>query len=141
MLAIILTARILGLELGVARAVGAISFSVIIGLLMHAIFRKDEEQRTEETLAAMGSMNLDGRPLWKTTIYFAFMIGILVFANWGKPDINTGVWYTIYSTKWVITGILSLGFASVMVTVVLRPILEDGRQRRCGCNYRIDVSK
>ena len=114
-LAIILTARILGMELGIARAVGAVAFSVVIGLLMHAIFRKDEEQRTEETLAAMGSMNLDGRPLWKTTIYFAFMIGILVFANWGKPDINTGVWYTIYSTKWVITGILSLGFASVMV--------------------------
>ncbi len=114
-LAIILTARILGMELGIARAAGAVSFSVVIGLLMHAIFRKEEEQRTEETLATMGSMNLDGRPLWKTTIYFAFMVGILVFANWGKPDINTGFWYSIYSTKWIITGALSLGFAAVMV--------------------------
>jgi len=114
-LAIILTARILGLELGVARAVGAVVFSVVIGLLMHAIFRKEEEQRTEETLAAMAGKSLDGRALWKTTIYFAFMIGVLVFANWGKPDTDTGIWYSIYSSKWFITALLSLGFAAVLV--------------------------
>jgi uncharacterized membrane protein YraQ (UPF0718 family) len=114
-LAIILTARILGLELGVARAVGAVVFSVVIGLLMHAIFRKEEEQRTEDTLAAMAGKSLDGRALWKTTIYFAFMVGVLVFANWGKPDIDTGLWYSIYSSKWIITGLLSIGFAAVLV--------------------------
>jgi uncharacterized protein len=114
-LAIILTARILGLELGVARAVGAVVFSVVIGLLMHAIFRKEEEQRTEDTLAAMAGKSLDGRALWKTAIYFAFMVGVLVFANWGKPDTDTGLWYTIYSSKWIITGLLSIGFAAVLV--------------------------
>jgi uncharacterized protein len=114
-LAIILTARILGLELGVARAVGAVVFSVVIGLLMHAIFRKEEEQRTEDTLAAMAGKSLDGRALWKTGIYFAFMVGVLVFANWGKPDIDTGLWYSIYSSKWIITGLLSIGFAAVLV--------------------------
>ena len=114
-LAIILTARILGLELGVARAVGAVVFSVVIGLLMHAIFRKEEEQRTEDTLAAMAGKSLDGRALWKTTIYFAFMVGVLVFANWGKPDTDTGLWYSIYSSKWIITGLLSIGFAAVLV--------------------------
>jgi uncharacterized protein len=114
-LAIILTARILGLELGVARAVGAVVFSVVIGLLMHAIFRKEEEQRTVETLAAMAGQSLDGRALWKTTIYFAFMVGVLVFANWGKPDVDTGLWYSIYSSKWLITALLSIGFATVLV--------------------------
>ncbi|MBI4964064.1 MAG: permease [Desulfomonile tiedjei] len=114
-LAIILTARILGVELGVARAVGAVVFSVVIGLLMHAIFRKEEEERTEETLAAMAGKSLDGRPLWQTTIYFAFMIGVLVFANWGKPDLDTGLWYSIYSSKWIVTGLLSIGFAAVLV--------------------------
>jgi len=114
-LAIILTARILGLEIGVARAVGAVVFSVVIGLLMHAIFRKDEEQRTAETLAAMAGKSLDGRALWKTTIYFAFMVGVLVFANWGKPETDTGLWYSIYSSKWIITGLLSIGFAAVLV--------------------------
>jgi uncharacterized protein len=114
-LAIILSARILGLEIGVARAVGAVSFSVIIGLLMHVIFRKDEEQRTQETLAAMAGKRLDGRPLWQTAIYFAFMVGILVFANWGKPDTDTGLWYAIFSSKWLIAALLSLGFAAVLV--------------------------
>jgi uncharacterized membrane protein YraQ (UPF0718 family) len=86
-LAIILTGRILGLEMGVARAVGAVTFSIIIGLLMHLIFRKEEEKRTEATLAAMAGMTHDMRPLWQTAIYFALMVGVLVFANWGKPDV------------------------------------------------------
>jgi uncharacterized membrane protein YraQ (UPF0718 family) len=114
-LAIILTARILGFEMGVARAAGAISFSVIIGLLMHLIFHKEEEERTEETLAAIAGKRFDGRPLWQTTIYFAFMVGVLVFANWGKPDIEIGLWNLIYSSKWVITGVLAFGFAGVLV--------------------------
>jgi uncharacterized protein len=114
-LAIILTARILGVELGIARAVGAVAFSVIIGLLMHLIFRKEEEARTEATLAAMAGMTHEVRPLWQTTIYFALMVGILVFANWGKPDIEEGLWYTIYSSKWIIAGILGIGFAATLV--------------------------
>jgi uncharacterized membrane protein YraQ (UPF0718 family) len=114
-LAIILTARILGVEIGVARAVGAVSFSVIIGLLMHLIFRKEEEARTEATLATMGKMSLDGRPLWQTTVYFALMVGVLVFANWGKPDLDTGLWYAIYSAKWIIAGLLGIGFAAALV--------------------------
>ena len=115
-LAIILTARILGLEMGVARAVGAISFSVIIGLLMHVDFsEKEEEQRTEATMAAMAGVTHDMRPLWQTTIYFGLMIGVLVFANWGKPDTQEGLWYTIYSSKWIISGILGIGFAATLV--------------------------
>jgi uncharacterized membrane protein YraQ (UPF0718 family) len=114
-LAIILSARILGWEIGIARAVGAVTFSVIIGLLMHFIFRKEEEKRTEATLAAMAGMTHEVRPLWQTTVYFALMVGILVFANWGKPDVHEGLWYTIYSAKWVIAGVLGLGFAVVLV--------------------------
>lgn len=114
-LAIILTARILGLEMGIARAVGAVSFSVIIGLLMHFIFRKEEEARTKATLAAMDKMSLDGRPLWQTAVYFALMVGILVFANWGKPDAESGLWYAIYSSKWIIAALLGLGFAAALV--------------------------
>jgi uncharacterized membrane protein YraQ (UPF0718 family) len=114
-LAIILTARILGLEMGVARAIGAVSFSVVIGLLMHLIFRKEEEQRTQATLAAMAGMTHEVRSLWQTTIYFALMVGILVFANWGKPDIEQGLWYAIYSSKWIIAALLGVGFAVSLV--------------------------
>ena len=83
-LAIVLTARILGLELGIARAVGAILFSVIIGLLMHLIFRKEE---AEKALAQAETPEPESsRPLWQNAVYFAAMVGILVFANWGAPN-------------------------------------------------------
>ncbi|HRZ28724.1 MAG TPA: permease, partial [Spirochaetota bacterium] len=67
-LAIILTARILGFELGVARAVGAIVFSIVIGLIMHFIYRKEENQHAEAQMAMPDPP--DGRPLWQTIIYF-----------------------------------------------------------------------
>ena len=113
-LAIILTARILGPELGVARAVGAVAFSVIIGLLMQLIFRKEEQERANSMPPSIGAAE-EERPLWKTSIYFALMIGILVFANWGKPDESVGLWHSIYSAKWLITTLLSAGFAFVLV--------------------------
>ncbi len=81
-LAIILTARILGLELGVARAVGAIVFSVVIGLLMHLIYRKEEQEKIEAQ-TVMPEQQVS-RPLWKNALYFASMVGILVFANWAR---------------------------------------------------------
>jgi hypothetical protein len=83
-LAIILTARVLGFELGVARAIGAISFSVIIGLLMHLFFRKGEK---EKAAGAQGFAVIEeeSRPLWKSAVFFAAMVGILIFVNWGRP--------------------------------------------------------
>jgi len=102
-LAIILTARILGFELGVARAVGAIAFSVIIGLLMHLIYRKEENQKAED--AAVMPEDGKSRPLWKNALYFASMVGVLVFANWAKPIESGGAWSAIYSAKWIITGV------------------------------------
>ncbi len=85
-LAIILTARILGFELGVARAVGAIGFSVVIGLIMHFIYRKEELEKANGQLG-MPEPEVS-RPLWKNAVFFAAMVGVLVFANWGTP----GTW-------------------------------------------------
>jgi uncharacterized membrane protein YraQ (UPF0718 family) len=81
-LAIILTARVLGLEIGIARAVGAIVFSVVIGLSMHFIYRKEELEKANSQMA-MPEPQVS-RPLWKNTLYFASMVGILVFANWAR---------------------------------------------------------
>jgi len=108
-LAIVLTARVLGLELGVARAIGAIVFSVIIGLLMHFFFRKEERKRAKAQMAMPDPEEV--RPLWKNALYFTAMVGILVFANWGKPAESTGLWHDIYVAKWTLTGIFSLGLA------------------------------
>ncbi len=81
-LAIILTARVLGLEIGIARAVGAIVFSVVIGLSMHLIYRKEELEKANSQMA-MPEPQVK-RPLWKNALYFASMVGILVFANWAR---------------------------------------------------------
>ncbi len=83
-MAIILTARILGVELGIGRAVGAILFSVVIGLLMHFIFRKEELEKAEAQ-AEMPEPEVS-RPLWQNATFFALMVGVLVFANWGAPN-------------------------------------------------------
>jgi len=112
-LAIILTARVLGLEIGVARAVGAILFSVVVGLLMHLVFRKEEMQKVDaETVMPQPEVT---RALWKNAVYFGAMVGILVFANWAKPTETTGTWYAVYSVKWIVTGLLALILVVVLV--------------------------
>lgn len=105
-LAIILTARVLGLEIGIARAVGAILFSVVIGLAMHLIYRKEEVEKANNQTAMPDTV--PQRTLTQTGIYFASMVGILVFANWARPAVNSGLWFQIYSVKWIVTGILGL---------------------------------
>lgn len=112
-LAIILTARILGLEMGIARAVGAIVFSIVIGLSMHLIYRKEESQKAEEKAAVPNDMK--GRALWKNTLYFGSMVGILVFANLAKPAEPAGVWHSIYSAKWIITAF----FLAALIVLLL----------------------
>ncbi|MGB8225844.1 MAG: permease [Sedimentisphaerales bacterium] len=102
-LAIILTARILGFQLGVARAVGAILFSIIIGLLMHFIYRKEEIQKADNAMAFPEDEK--HRPLWQNSLYFASMVAVLVFANWAKPINSGGIWAAIYSVKWIITAV------------------------------------
>lgn len=111
-LAIVLTARILGPEMGFARAVGAIIFAVVIGLLMHFFFRHEEAEKAA-TAPVMGEED-HSRPLWQTALYFAAMVGILVFANWGKTDQATGLWHAIYIYKWWITSFFSLALAVML---------------------------
>lgn len=113
-LAIILTARVLGTQLGIARALGAIIFSVVIGLLMHFIFRKEEVEKANVQMVSPDPEVT--RPLWKNALYFALMIGILVFANWGKPEDPSGFWNLVYSSKWLITGTFALGLTVILVT-------------------------
>jgi hypothetical protein len=112
-LAIILTARVLGWELGLARALGAVVFSIVIGLCMQVIYRREEQEK------AGGEMVIpedDGeRPLWKNAVYFALMIGILVFANWKALD-PEGIGQAIASAKWIITGVLSVVLAMILYT-------------------------
>ncbi len=107
-LAIVLTARVLGWQLGVARAVGAVAFSVVIGLLMHLIFLKEERAKAAEPQDVFAGADEKGeRPLWQVALYFFSMVGILVFANWGKPMEQTGLWHTIFKAKWLVTALFA----------------------------------
>ncbi|MCK5828516.1 permease, partial [Candidatus Bipolaricaulota bacterium] len=99
-LAIILTGRILGIEFGIARAVGAIVFSVVIGLTMQFLFRREEAEKQQAAMAALPPE--EGKPLWKTAVPIALMMLILVFANWGKPgslSVETTAGETIVATR------------------------------------------
>lgn len=100
-LAIVMTAAVLGPSMGIARAVGAVAFSVVIGLIMATIYRH-EEQAKIKAQAVMPVPEVT-RPLWQNAIYFGSMVGILVFANWGKPQEINGLWGAIYTAKWAIT--------------------------------------
>ena len=109
-LAIVLTARVLGLQLGVARAVGAILFAVVLGLLMHLIFRREELDERDARMALPEPEVT--RPLWQNALYFAALVWVLVFANWGRPEAGAGLWHAIWSAKWILT---ALGAAALGV--------------------------
>ncbi len=122
-LSIILTARILGAELGIARTVGAVVFSVVIGLVMSFIFRKEEQAKKED------QMNIEAppekRPMWQTSFHFFSLVFILVFANWGAPAAGSeeGIWHTIYANKWLITGGFSLLLCFSLVNILkIKPV-------------------
>lgn len=99
-LAIIMTARVLGWKLGLARAIGAIVFSVVIGLLMAFIFRGEEAERQKGLSSAPD--DAVGRSLGQTAAYFAVLVGLLVFAAWGRPPEPIGFFYAVFNLKWMI---------------------------------------
>lgn len=116
-LSIILTARILGIEMGIARTVGAVLFSVVIGLAMSFIFRKEEKVKKEEQMNIVPPP--EKRPMWQTSFHFFTLVLILVFANWGAPAASdTGLWYGIFTYKWYITETLSLLLCLSLVRIL-----------------------
>lgn len=117
-LAIILTARILGFEMGVARIVGAVVFAIVIGSIMSIIYRKEEKVKKEE------QMNIqvppETRPMWQTSFHFFILVLILVFANWGKPGEGdtTSAWFYIWNYKWHITSVFGLGLVYSLIKIL-----------------------
>ncbi|NLJ43928.1 MAG: hypothetical protein GX431_09730 [Bacteroidales bacterium] len=117
-LAIILTARILGFEMGVARTIGAVAFSIIIGSIMAIIYRKEEKAKKEEQMNIVPPP--EKRPMWQTSLHFFTLVLILVFANWGKPaeGDTTSAWYSIWYYKWWITGFFSLVLGYSLINIL-----------------------
>lgn len=113
-MAIILTAQILGVKLGIARAVGAVLFGIIIGLLMSVIFKNDKTDENSEIIEAQSEKST--RPLWQEIVYFGSMMTFLIFANWAKPSADAGVWSIIYDIKWYLAGgaLVLLAFSLIL---------------------------
>lgn len=111
-LAIVLTAKILGVQLGVARAVAAVAFSIVVGLLMAWLFRREQRQRA----AALAELPVPeaARPLWRTAAFFGAMIAVLVFANWADPKQPDGVFAAVFAWKWWIAGGAGLALAGIV---------------------------
>ncbi len=118
-LAIVLTARVLGAEMGIARAIGAISFSVIIGVLMAIIFRKDEQSRQVDVAKRSSKVmqNVVSSP-FKTILFFISLIGVLIFATWAKPINEDTIFATIYHYKWVLTAISIMAVIFISFTTM-----------------------
>lgn len=104
LLAIVLTARILGLDLGVARAGGAVAFSILIGLIMAWLYRHEERAR--------GVLRVppgpEGPLLWQLVLHFTALIGILVFATWAESQDGGSLWAAVFSWKWPLTAVFGL---------------------------------
>lgn len=113
-LAIILTAKVLGWQLGLARAIGAVVFAVVTGLLMAFIFRKDDANRETGELF-LPEEDGKGRALWQDAVYMLNMVLILVFASFARPTENDGiVWQMIFSVKWYLVTALMLVLAVIL---------------------------
>jgi uncharacterized protein len=111
-LAIVMTAKVLGVQLGLARAAGAVVFSVVIGLAMAFIFRHEEQEKVEAAMALPEPEA--GRPLRQTALFFTVLVGILVFANWGAASQTTGFFAAVHSAKWLITSLLGAVLATML---------------------------
>ncbi len=114
-LAIVLTAKVLGWQLGLARAIGVVVFAFVIGLIMHLIFKKPDEKRvTDERMFQSGSED-KSRTLGQNALYLSAMIGILVFLNWTPSDGSLSVWDAIFSYKYLITGVFALCLVVMLI--------------------------
>ena len=110
-LAILLTAKVLGLKIGVARAIFAILFSVIIGLLMHLFFETNKKNIKTDNFI----IDKDNTDLFKNSFFILLWIILLVFLNWNKDKtVDGGLWNFIYSIKYIISGLALLGIVIVL---------------------------
>lgn len=114
-LAIILSYKVFGWKMGLTRMIVAIVFAFVIGLLMHMIFRKEDEKRLADERLFKDMGGPDARSLPQMTLYMVSMIGILVFLNWAPSQGSSTLWDFIYESKYWITGVFALMLAYSLI--------------------------
>ena len=111
-MAVVVTGKVLGAEIGIARALGAIVFALVIGTVMHLIYRKEEAERASANARGFGGGEAE-KPLSVTVAFFGLMVGILIFANWAAAD--SEAWMQIHAWKWQITALLAAGLGALLI--------------------------
>lgn len=124
-LAIVLTAKVLGLELGAARAIGAMLFALLIGFSMHLIFRREDMERTTNAAMFESAAGVEQRSLGQTSFTMAMMAGILVFVNWAPSGGAVGLWDFVYRGKYLITALFAVGLVYALLKWFERSELRD----------------
>lgn len=123
-LAIILTARVLGWELGLARAVGAVIFAVIIGLLMAFFFFKEDKERLSSSMASMEEEEEETRSPLQNIAFFVTLVLILIFATWGEPEEPIGLYNLIFQIKWPVV----IALLAVLAYIVVKWFNQEERK-------------
>ena len=114
-LAIVLTARILGWELGLARAIGAVLFAVVIGVLMAFFYRREDKERLASSMAGMEEDMTETRKPVQNIFFFLTLVLILIFATWGKPAEPVGFYNALYAVKWPVVIALLAFLAYILI--------------------------
>ena len=136
-LAIILTAKVLGWQMGLARAIGAVAFAVITGLLMAFIFRKDDANRKTGELF-LPDEEVKPRPLWQDALYMLTLVLILIFASFARPTADDGaLWRLIFNAKWYLTAGLILVLAVMLKKWFVKEELKGWMEATWGFSKQI----
>lgn len=120
-MAVVVTGKVLGIEMGTARAVGAIVFAVVIGAIMHFLYRKEEAARGSASSRGFEGGGQDRSPA-VVAGFFAVMVGILIFANWAEAD--SAGWMVVHAWKWHITAVLAAVLGAFLVVIWKWPVVQ-----------------
>ncbi|MBB5352453.1 hypothetical protein HNR46_002698 [Haloferula luteola] len=111
-LAMVMSAKVLGVKMGLARGIGAVVFAMIIGLLMQWIFRRSERLRGGQVMQVPESGS--SRPLWQVALFFTTQASILVFTNWS--DSEQPFFAALFQWKWKIVTLSAVGLAWMLAS-------------------------
>ena len=120
-LAIILSYKVFGISLGATRMVSSIVLSILIGLIMQFLFRKEDEKRLSDERLFKEIHIEESKTLLQLSIFMISMIGILIFLNWAPSNGSNLFWDKIFRMKYVITG----GFVFLLVFSLIKWFHKD----------------
>ncbi len=131
LLAIVLTARVLGLSIGIARALSAVLLAVVIGLTMATIFErgvKKEGAKHKAPEVAMVDNTEVERPWYIVLLFFSLMVAILLVGASGLIS---------WVTKLTAIYFMTIGVAVILIFYYSRDEIKEWGQETLWLAKRI----